>query len=732
MLTAPSAGTRSIQDLLTATEQLAERVPSVREAFSGFTESYLQMRDKNAKTRVAVIGTIKAGKSTLMNSFIGHDILPRGSGVKTFNLMRITHDAERLIRLQFKPAHLLTAHLRHDFRILGADVAVPANPYEKNALQEIKRLYQQLEQLSATDGRLQRIENDDNLLSLLALSLARVRKSIAGLEELHQNFPEEIVKQIIATASIELNAAQLDTFKRWTDSHNIAALILEIRYFWPFREELSADVELIDCQGSDSLNPLDFAAVNSILHHADRILYVVNSRLGLRKADRQLLVYLQQSAIMEKLTFVLNVEVHEPMANTELEKLRLAMQKELGHFRNDAPVHTVSSLAELMRVTGDEEYANAKAQWERKGFLRTFHYLNEQYQNLRSFILQKSQDNEPNEQALWQMLYQRAISTADALLSRDNEVLGISSQAVRAEEINAALKRIIDGEMREAERQLTIAATTLFAKEGPMVSEVKTLFSQGTPKLIAQQLPENILNATDHAPLIEAATAVFNQTWGDLEAKLRNTFLQPFQATVEPIFMTTVERLAHMILGLIPADLKSGHLGDTLEPSRLRDRLHNELINLFMATPLPSILDPVVLPYTIQNPLIASFYSKRAFEMLKTKVFKKPVTTEDSAKKAKTLFENTLKKTFQYAEGEAQLSLSSSVENLRYQYLFFMMRKLCDQLVNFVMFVVEDYEKSLEQLTKANALLLHADARQQVTQYRSLLLSWEQPILKSA
>jgi hypothetical protein len=118
--------------------------------------------------------------------------------------------------------------------------------------------------------------------------------------------------------------------------------------------------------------------------------------------------------------------------------------------------------------------------------------------------------------------------------------------------------------------------------------------------------------------------------------------------------------------------------------------------------------------------------------LLKTKVFKKPITAEDCAKKAKTLFENTLKKTFQYAEGEAQLSLSSSVENLRYQYLFFMMRKLCDQLINFVMFVVEDYEKSLEQLTKANALLLHADARQQVTQYRSLLLSWEQPLQKSA
>ena len=54
----------------------------------------------------------------------------------------------------------------------------------------------------------------------------------------------------------------------------------------PFPKGLPRALSLIDCQGSDSLNPLDAADVQAIGQRADTLLYVVQSRLGLRDGDR--------------------------------------------------------------------------------------------------------------------------------------------------------------------------------------------------------------------------------------------------------------------------------------------------------------------------------------------------------------------------------------------------------------------------------------------------------------
>ena len=41
--------------------------------------------------RVAVVGSVKSGKSTLLNALIGQDLLPRGSGVLTAQVTELRH-----------------------------------------------------------------------------------------------------------------------------------------------------------------------------------------------------------------------------------------------------------------------------------------------------------------------------------------------------------------------------------------------------------------------------------------------------------------------------------------------------------------------------------------------------------------------------------------------------------------------------------------------------------------
>src|SRR5690606_34297775 len=113
---------------------------------------------------------------------------------------------------------------------------------------------------------------------------------------------------------------------------------------------------LVDCQGSDSLNPLDFAAVDAALHRADRILYVVSSRLLLRQADRSLIKHVQRAGLAAKATVVLNVEAFEPLPPGELASLTTKMREALDALGASAcPVVPACALLELRRRTGHDE-----------------------------------------------------------------------------------------------------------------------------------------------------------------------------------------------------------------------------------------------------------------------------------------------------------------------------------------------------------------------------------------
>ena len=63
----------------------------------------------------------------------------------------------------------------------------------------------------------------------------------------------------------------------------------------------------------NGLVTLDFADVESVVQHADLILYVVQNRLGIRQADRDFLRRL--SGLADRVQPVLNVEGFSPMAS---------------------------------------------------------------------------------------------------------------------------------------------------------------------------------------------------------------------------------------------------------------------------------------------------------------------------------------------------------------------------------------------------------------------------------
>ena len=96
---------------------------------------------QSLRASVYVVGTIKSGKSSLVNSLAGKDILPRGSGVITFNLTRLRYVDRTSAKLRFWHPRKLQQQLELDGQLLNFTEPVPANPYDLQTLEPYRRAW---------------------------------------------------------------------------------------------------------------------------------------------------------------------------------------------------------------------------------------------------------------------------------------------------------------------------------------------------------------------------------------------------------------------------------------------------------------------------------------------------------------------------------------------------------------------------------------------------------------
>ena len=69
--------------------------------------------------------------------------------------------------------------------------------------------------------------------------------------------------------------------------------------------DIDSHIEIADCQGSDSSNPLHLTSIQDYLLRTHLIVYVISSRTGLRQADIKFLSMIKKMGIMENILFVL-------------------------------------------------------------------------------------------------------------------------------------------------------------------------------------------------------------------------------------------------------------------------------------------------------------------------------------------------------------------------------------------------------------------------------------------
>jgi len=283
--------------------------------------------------RVAVIGAVKSGKSTFVNSLFKGDYVKRGAGVVTSIVTRIRSGEKLKAVLFFKTWDEINAEIENALVMLPSwEVRKDNKPFDirretdRNSLETA--LYRLGDDMLVTAG----IRNMNIVLLGLYLkgfeSVADIITADSATTEYSgKNFPEH--RTFVADDALAVYLKDIE---------------LEINDGVP-----DHSVEIADCQGSDSPNPLHLAMIQDYLLGANFLIYVISSRTGLRQADIKFLSMIKNMGILEHILFVVNIDLNEHEAIEDLDALSIKIKEELSLMRTDPDIYTFSSLFNLFK-----------------------------------------------------------------------------------------------------------------------------------------------------------------------------------------------------------------------------------------------------------------------------------------------------------------------------------------------------------------------------------------------
>ncbi|MBW1769968.1 MAG: dynamin family protein, partial [Deltaproteobacteria bacterium] len=299
--------------------------------------------------RVAVVGSIKSGKSTLVNALFGGDYVKRGAGVVTSIVTKVRPGKSLRAELEFKTWDEINAEMSQALILFSATNGyADGSSFDINREKDRNQLQESLSGLNTE----QLISNDTRDPNSLLLT-----EYLRGYDRVEQLVSFEPNTRV-------LKEGEFNRQKDFVGDESLAVYLKDVRLSLIAPEEFGENVEIADCQGSDSPNPLHLVMIQDYLVQAHFIIYVLSSRTGLRQADIKFLNIIKKMGLLKNIFFVLNCDFSE---HEDLEGLRGLLERvrdELGMISPDPEVFTFSGLYNLFR------YLEKDGALSRKDFLR--------------------------------------------------------------------------------------------------------------------------------------------------------------------------------------------------------------------------------------------------------------------------------------------------------------------------------------------------------------------------
>jgi GTPase SAR1 family protein len=281
--------------------------------------------------RVAVVGAIKSGKSTFLNALLKGDFLKRGAGVVTSIVTRVRAGRRLRATLYYKSWEEVNQDMEQALVLFPAPAWRGADErFEVRRERERAGLGIALNALNAD----QRISDDARNRNMVLLSCY-----LQGYDT---------VSRFLADRPVSRQYEAESFIEHWKFSGNEALAVylrdIQLEIDSP---ALGSSIEVADCQGSDSSNPLHLAMIQDYLRMAHLLVYVISSRTGLRRADIKFLSMIKKMGILDNILFVLNCDFNEHPSIEELTSLASRVAEELSLIRPEPGLFAFSALFNL-------------------------------------------------------------------------------------------------------------------------------------------------------------------------------------------------------------------------------------------------------------------------------------------------------------------------------------------------------------------------------------------------
>lgn len=273
----------------------------------------LPARLAEGEARVAFVGAVKSGKSTLVNSLLGEDVLPRGSGILTAQVTEVRTGPRFGVTAGWKSRNEVNRSFSAHLSALGMpgqwDLAVPDHrEAARRALPGIRSPHTE-----------------------------PLRALLAGWSEVGARLGEEPRSEETADPS---------ALSRWAGRDEAALYLARLRVEVPV-PDLPQGLVLLDCQGADAWNAAHGGDLEEAVLSAHALVYVVSTRVGLREADFRFLEALRGYGVLGLTRFAVNADLGEVRDPLHLRRVVETVSRQL-HELGAGSVWTFSALQALL------------------------------------------------------------------------------------------------------------------------------------------------------------------------------------------------------------------------------------------------------------------------------------------------------------------------------------------------------------------------------------------------
>jgi GTPase SAR1 family protein len=284
--------------------------------------------------RVAVVGPIKSGKSTFINSLFKGEYLKRGAGVVTSIVTRVRSGEKLRAKLLFKSWDEINADMDRALSLLPSP-----EWWNKDGKFDIRHEKERMnlqKALISLDPEYHIAYGTRNVNSVLLSSYLKGFDRVNELISLETNV-KEYEDNLFGDHWNFVGDGDLAVYLK--DVH------LEIN-----TGGIESNIEIADCQGSDSPNPLHLALIQDYLLLTNLIIYVISSRTGLREADIKFLSLIKKMGIMDNILFIINCDFSEHDSLSDLNHLIDKVKEETTMVAPSPEIFSMSALFNLFKA----------------------------------------------------------------------------------------------------------------------------------------------------------------------------------------------------------------------------------------------------------------------------------------------------------------------------------------------------------------------------------------------